>query len=371
MLTLRGIGEMKGDKKAKPGDQNKSWIDLTFNDPNQVDGRGMRRAWVNLETTDSDNAAWEDMEKEALELARKVAGDAAKIQYWDGGNWNKNPPQLPLNTNTGRDLIGSTHHEAGTLWMGAPTDSVTDSNGKFHHIDNAYVAGPALFPVYGSANPSLTGMTLARKTAGAIVASYIPAPSNTFKSLFTGSPRGWQMAGAGRFLNLFGSILEAQGGPGILWYTREVFRNFVLKVDWLSFNPTGSNADNSGIFIRFPVLNAGDPAKDWKLAVNWGYEIQIDDTGFNPDTNTNGSPLHQTGAVYGFGASSQIASNAAGVWNTYEIEATKDKIRVTLNNTLVTDFQVDGSRTPVGHIGLQNHTGKVQFRNIQICSLTD
>jgi hypothetical protein len=39
-----------------------------------------------------------------------------------------------------------------------------------------------------------------------------------------------------------------------------VFKNFVLKVDWLSFNPTTNvpvgRADNSGVLLRFPALNA-------------------------------------------------------------------------------------------------------------------
>jgi len=37
----------------------------------------------------------------------------------------------------------------------------------------------------------------------------------------------------------------------------------------------------------------------------------------------------------------------------------------------VTDYLVDGSRPPLGHIGLQTHTGKVQFRNIMVRSLPD
>ena len=63
--------------------------------------------------------------------------------------------------------------------MGPPGQSVTDSFGKFHHVANAYVAGPALFPVIGSANPSLTATTLARRTADAIVTSHdSPAQSS-------------------------------------------------------------------------------------------------------------------------------------------------------------------------------------------------
>jgi hypothetical protein len=187
------------------------------------------------------------------------------------------------------------------------------------------------------------------------------------------------MAGGGDFLTLFGSILEARpSGPlGLLWYTREVFRNFVLKVDWLSFNPTTNDpngrADNSGVLFRFPALNASNPSMDSGPASDKGYEIQIDDMGYNPDTKQNFEPAHQTGAVYALAPSSKIASKPAGQWNTFEIEATTAAIRVTLNGELVTDYAIpaDSTRGRAGHIGLQCHTGNVQFRNVMIRALPD
>jgi hypothetical protein len=356
-ITLRAIGQMIGHPSAQPGDSKKSWINLAL----QSDPRTSRpRAWVNLDPSDADNAAWKEMEAAAVALAKAVAGNPADIQ------------NIKVNPNN----IGTTHHEAGTLWMGDPGASVTDSFGKFHHLTNAYVAGPALFPVIGSANPSLTATTLARRTADAIVSSLTPQANLAFKPLFTGSRQGWQMSGGGDFLTLFGSILEARpNGLGLLWYTREVFKNFVLKVDWLSFNPTtnvpGGRADNSGVLMRFPALNASDTANDWKLASDKGYEIQIDDMGFNPDTGKNFSPLHQTGAVYALAPSSQIASKPAGQWNTFEIEATNTTIKVTLNGQAVTNYSIPANTTRLaeGHIGLQCHTGNVQFQNIMIRSL--
>ncbi len=54
--------------------------------------------------------------------------------------------------------------------MGDPASSVTDTNGRFHHISNAYCADQALFVTVGSVNPTLTGLTLARKVAQAVVA---------------------------------------------------------------------------------------------------------------------------------------------------------------------------------------------------------
>src|SRR5216683_6123124 len=95
---------------------------------------------------------------------------------------------------------------------------------------------------------------------------------------------------------------------------------------------------NSGVLFRFPALNASDPANDWKLASDKGYEIQIDDMGFNVDTGLNFSPLHQTGAVYALQASTSLASKPAAQWNTFEIEATDTTIKVTLNGQLVTNY---------------------------------
>jgi hypothetical protein len=358
-ITLRVLGQMIGQPDAQPGQSKKSWINLAWQDDPRT---GTPRAWVNLEPTDSDMTAWKEMEDAAVALAKGLAANPADIQ----------------NINVSRNKIGTTHHEAGTLWMGAPGQSVTDSFGKFHHIDNVYVAGPALFPVIGSANPSLTASTLARRTADAVVKSRTVASTATFKSLFSGSRQGWQMAGGGDFLTLFGSILEARpNGLGVLWYTREIFRNFILKVDWLSFNPTtstpGGRADNSGILVRFPALNASDPGKDWILASDAGYEIQIDDMGFNPDTNQNFDAAHQTGAVYALAPSSKIASKAAGQWNTFEIEARSASIKVTLNGEVVTNYAIpaDTTRGSAGHIGLQCHSGNVQFQNVMIQSLAD
>lgn len=250
--------------------------------------------------------------------------------------------------------------------MGEIGSAVTDADGRFQHVDNEYVAGPALFPTCGSANPSLTGLVLARKTAQAIVQRLQPVPSKQFKPLFTGDLAAWQMAGSGRFI-VNNDVLESQDGIGLLWYTREEFKDFVLKVDWRAAHPD----DNSGVFIRFPALNSSNPQADWQLAVNHGYEVQIDDTGLNPDTGQLHDPAHETGAIYALSPASKLASRPVGEWNTFEIQAKGDMISVALNGEQVTQYKVDPLRPPAGHIGLQNHHpgSQVQFRNVLIKSL--
>src|SRR5438067_1474487 len=387
VIILRGIGEIGPDQVFTlpdgPKDPSKNWVNLAKSPDSFEQRTGTARAWVNLVwDTAANRTVWRAMDDAAIQLAQNLAGvkpdptDPTKlinidnIQFlWDG-KWQSVPPPPSTDPygsdNKVRDKIGSTHHESGTLWMGAAGSSVTDIGGRFHHVDNAYVAGPALFPQMGSANPSLTATALARRTADAIVKQFTIAPSAAFKPLFTGSLAGWQMAGRGGF-NVFGNVMESFGGIGLLWYTREEFENFLLKVEWRA----SSQTDNSGVFLRFPSVNSSDPANDWLLPVNRGYEVQIDDTGFNPDTNTLNDPLHQTGAIYTFAPSSHIASKPVGEWNLYEIEATSTRIKVTLNGQAVTDYATDGSRPPRGHIGLQNHHdgSRVQFRTIEIRSL--
>ena len=356
-ITFRGIGEMKGDQQAGVSNPNTSWMDLSpFETPDEF---GLRRAWVNLVTTADDRRLWDTMDSAALALAQKLAGGAANIEYFYNNGWQNAPPPL----GTGRDGLGTTHHEAGTLWMGADASaSVTDLNGKFHHIANGYAAGPSVFPALGSANPSLTALTLARRTANAIVSAAMQQPASDAVSLITANLDGWQMAGSGRFNVIGQGLIESEGGIGLLWYTKQEFSDFQLTVQWRSINPT----DNSGVFIRFPALGSNNPGQDWRLAVDQGYEIQIDDTGFNPDTNRTGDMLHITGAIYTLASASQVASRPLGEWNTYLIEAKGSVITVTLNGTPVSKLTSAGGRPLKGHIGLQNHHfgSRVQFRNV-------
>jgi choline dehydrogenase-like flavoprotein len=182
-ITLRGIGEMIGDAASGPGTAG-SWMDLS---PFERDEFGMRRAYVNLSAAPADAAPWNVMDQAALDLAQKIAGNAANIEYFYNNTWNAAPPP----PGKVRDGLGTTHHEAGTPAIGA----VTDGNGRFLHIENAYAAGPATYPQLGSANPALTAVTLARRTADAIVQGAPPAAVAGVTSLLSA---GLWMAGRWR-----------------------------------------------------------------------------------------------------------------------------------------------------------------------------
>jgi hypothetical protein len=174
-----------------------------------------------------------------------------------------------------------------------------------------------------------------------------------FTPLFDGATLdGWQQAGPSGFSVVDGT-LQSSGGMGLLWYTRKQFGDFILKADWKVLHID----DNSGVFVRFP-----DPANDPWVAVNNGYEVQIDDVG-SPD----GQMIHKTGGIYNLAAPTRVATNPVGEWNVYEIHAVGQSYRVILNGDEVTDLT--GNRSTKGYIGLQNHNGTVSFRNVRIMEL--
>jgi 3-keto-disaccharide hydrolase len=176
-----------------------------------------------------------------------------------------------------------------------------------------------------------------------------------FTYLFNGqSIDGWYMAGPGKFVIIeYDRSMRSEGGMGLLWYTKKKYKDFVLKIDW----KVNRKNDNSGVFIRFP-----NPDNDPWIAVNKGYEIQIDDLAV-PD----GNPLHKTGAIYNFAAPSNQRSKPIGEWNTFVIEATNQKYSVILNGEKVVPEFI-GNRLTEGYIGIQNHDtdSHVSFKNIRI-----
>jgi hypothetical protein len=173
----------------------------------------------------------------------------------------------------------------------------------------------------------------------------------------------WRMAGRGAFRRVGPDTVESEGGPGIWWYTRKRFADFVLLVDW---RVSGSE-DNSGLFVRIPALGRDDPDNDWRRAAAEGYEIQIDERGIDPATGRGGSARHLTGAVYDLAPAHRVEARPAGAWHCFRIEARGDRIEVRLDGVVASTL-VGGARSQVGYVGLQTHHpgARVCFRNLQI-----
>lgn len=418
VITIRGIGEMQ------PGNPNSNvTLDL---DPNQQD-YGVRKAWVNLVPTQKDQELWEAMDKASDDVAHAFGGGLDFEVFTPQGIKTAKPasgatPRTDLKTlllytpkndpnpqNKGRrDALGTTHHEAGTLRMGTdPTKSVTNGDCRFHDVNNAYVVGPALFPTIGSPNPMLTGIALARRLGDHLAPPPNPPPAEAgFTNLFDGTQNPasffsqWLMAGGGSF-KIVGRSLVAQPGSsiGLLYYTPKQFDNFTLRLDFCLPHPHGNNNDNSGVFVRFrdprKAVLPGTPGPDVPgntatVAVDTGYEIQIDDEarGDTRKSEPDGLFFNRTAAVYkvktqGTLPGQQNYTNnqrlAPGVWHSYEIKVTDRTYEVKLNGQPATKFTADqtdpnekfrgrkkSEDADSGFFGLQVHTGTVAFANIRI-----
>jgi hypothetical protein len=177
----------------------------------------------------------------------------------------------------------------------------------------------------------------------------------------TGKDEGWTVDD--------GAILCTVKGGGYL-YTLEQYEDFVLSIDF-NIDP----GVNSGVFVRW---------SDLKDPVNTGIEMQVLDTYGRENPGT-----HDCGAIYDLVAPSKQTCKPAGEWNTAVITCDKSLIAVELNGEKIAEMDMDKWTTPgmnpdgtknkykyawkdmprKGHIGLQDHGGKVWFRNIKLKQL--
>jgi choline dehydrogenase-like flavoprotein len=357
VITIRGVGEME---PLNP--QN-----LVRLDP-EVDEFGAQRAFVALNPTANDQKLWDAMDQAAADVAAVFAGSQ---------------PLEVLFKN--RDGLGTTHHEAGALWMGdrGASKSVTDEDLALYDLSNAFVLAPAVYPTLGSPNPMLTGIALARRLGNHLCpppTPYTPEPGFTalFDSFSTGN---WRMStiknqpgrdNPGSFLIADGTLESITGTDiGLYWCTTPMPPDFILKLEWLRWE----DYDNSGVFIRFPDPESKGYNNSAYVAVDFGFEVQIDEAG-RPD----GAPIHKTGAIYRADnrtdneVLTQIPAKppGAGQWNEYEIRVQGQTYTVTLNGQQVCVFNnpypgrgLPSTAAIPTYIGLQTHTGRVAFRNIR------
>lgn len=159
------------------------------------------------------------------------------------------------------------------------------------------------------------------------------------------------------------AVVPTEGSGGNL-FTKEEFSDFVYRFEF-RLTPGANN----GIGIRAPL--EGDAAYA-------GMEIQVLDDGAEMYKNIEEYQHH--GSVYGVIPAKQGYLRPVGEWNEEEIYVKGNKIRVTLNGTVIVDGDLaeaskngtldhkshPGLTRKSGHIGFLGHGSEVHFRNIRV-----
>ncbi|WP_081997258.1 FAD-dependent oxidoreductase [Sphingopyxis fribergensis] len=132
----------------------------------EIDALGVRRVNLDWRLSDLDKRSVTglvralDEEISRLEIGRVEAAD------WlaeDGPNWQTDPL-------ISSHPIGGYHHIGTTRMSYTPRTGVVDADGRVHGVSNLYIVGSSTFPTAGWANPTLTIVALALRTADRISA---------------------------------------------------------------------------------------------------------------------------------------------------------------------------------------------------------
>ena len=190
-----------------------------------------------------------------------------------------------------------------------------------------------------------------------------------FRALFNGrDTSGWRMAGCGGFVVVDGRLESVPGNDlGLFWCTDATPADFVLRVDWLRWR----HEDASGVFVRFPEPSGPPEANPAFVAIQRGFEVQIDEVGI-----PGASAIHRTGAIFNQPVQRLFPRTARppGEWNAFEISVRGQHYTVALNGEPVAVFDnADPARgrcgTPAApsYVGLQVYPGsRVAFRDVRI-----
>lgn len=153
-------------------------------------------------------------------------------------------------------------------------------------------------------------------------------------------------------------------GSGGNFYTKEEFADFVYRFEF-RLTPGANN----GIGIRAPM--EGDAAYS-------GMEIQVLDDG--ADMYKDLAEYQYHGSVYGIIPAKRGYLRPVGEWNEQEIRIQGNKIKITLNGTVIVDGDLavasrngtldkrehPGLKRTSGHIAFLGHGSEVHFRNIRV-----
>ena len=289
-----------------------------------------------------------------------------------------------------RDGLGTTHHEAGTLWMGTdPARSVTTPDARFHDVVNAYALGPALLPTIGSPGPMLSGVALARRLGDHLVGPAAAARTSRTGSCGSStapppaSPAGVQAGPGDMLLDEDEGLVTARPGSDIgLWFFGDRgFADFVLRLQFR----IDAQSDNTGVFVRFrdprsapPDPSTPDcaPTRHGSRSTPGSRSKSTTSPATTAPTAAEPAPLYDIATTGGPATQTYSRGSALqpGAWNDYEITVSGDSYAVRLNDHVTSVYAnpdptrgVSADQDPSsGFIGLQQHTGNVSFRAVRI-----
>ena len=127
----------------------------------EVDRTGMPRVKLDWRLNDQDvRTAAELVAGVSRAFERRGLGKVVPAHWLSGepATWQFDPV-------VSAHPIGGFHHMGTTRMSDDPQQGVTDREGRVHGIENLYIAGSSLFPTGGWANPTLTILALALRTA--------------------------------------------------------------------------------------------------------------------------------------------------------------------------------------------------------------
>jgi beta-glucosidase len=185
--------------------------------------------------------------------------------------------------------------------------------------------------------------------------------ANGWTALFNGKDlSGWEAVGGKSSWKVKDGILITGGDGGAWLSTTKEYGDFDLSLEFKV--PKGGN---SGVFIRAP--RSGNPAFE-------GSEIQVLDDA--DEQYKDLKPYQFTGSVYSTIAATPRVTKPYGQWQKMEIHIQGQKITVTVNGTKVVDGDLSehmdlvkdhpGLKRTSGFIGLQDHSSRLDYRNILI-----
>jgi hypothetical protein len=163
-------------------------------------------------------------------------------------------------------------------------------------------------------------------------------------------------------------IVRPKSGSGGNLYTKEEYSDFIFRFDF-QLTPGANN----GLGIRAPL--EGD-------AAYVGMELQILDN--EAPVYRNLEPYQYHGSVYGIIPAKRGFLKPIGEWNTEEVFVKGNKVKVTLNGTVILNGDIaeaskngtadhkqhPGLKRKKGYIGFLGHGSEVKFRNIRVRDLS-